>query len=106
MNTKPVKALPDGTVPGTDGTGAQAPRETAKPLIIDGGAASGSDGDNTMMRGIFARSLCSAHHIATMEERQACDDGTPCQRMGECVGMADRTLMYLEYRNRLPGEAG
>ena len=54
------------------------------------------------MRGLFARSLCRAHHLAVGTDRAACDDGTPCAKSSECLKMADSTLTYLEYRNRLP----
>ncbi|MCK5444614.1 MAG: hypothetical protein KAI73_03270 [Rhodospirillaceae bacterium] len=56
------------------------------------------------IRHSFARSLCSAHHMATLSERETCDDGVPCTKLGDCSDMADKTLAYLQYRNRLPKE--
>lgn len=58
--------------------------------------------DLTTLRGLFARSLCRAHHVAIGAERAACDDGQPCGKANECLKLADNTLMYLEYRNRMP----
>ena len=54
------------------------------------------------IRGVFARSLCAAHHMGTVTERDACDDGVPCTKLANCLDMADKTLVYLEYRHRLP----
>lgn len=56
------------------------------------------------IRGVFARSLCIAHHMGSMAERDACDDGVPCNKLSSCLGMADKTMVYLEYRHRLPKE--
>ncbi|MDH3335164.1 MAG: hypothetical protein OEL50_00845 [Rhodospirillaceae bacterium] len=54
------------------------------------------------IRGVFARSLCTAHHMGSIAERDACDDGVPCTKLANCLAMADKTLVYLEYRHRLP----
>jgi len=54
------------------------------------------------IRGVFARSLCTAHHMGSIAERSACDDGVPCTKLANCLAMADKTLVYLEYRHRLP----
>lgn len=54
------------------------------------------------IRRTFARSLCSAHHMATFAERETCNDGIPCTKSADCLSLADKTLAYLEYRNRLP----
>ena len=56
------------------------------------------------VRGIFARSLCAAHHLGSVAERDACDDGVPCTKLSDCLSLADNTLVYLEYRHRLPKE--
>ena len=53
------------------------------------------------LRGTFARSICAAHGLATMRERNACDDGVPCAKLSECMGQADATIRYLELRRRL-----
>lgn len=58
--------------------------------------------DALTVRGLFARSLCKAHYLVVGNDRAACDDGTACARSSECLKLADNTLTYLEYRNRLP----
>ncbi len=54
------------------------------------------------IRSVFARSLCAAHHMGTVVDRDACDDGVPCTKLSDCLALADKTLVYLEYRHRLP----
>ncbi len=53
------------------------------------------------LRGTFAKSICSAHRLAGLQDREACDDGVPCQRLSECMDQADATIRYLELRKRL-----
>ncbi|HEY9081546.1 hypothetical protein [Magnetovibrio sp.] len=53
------------------------------------------------LRGTFAKSICSAHGLATLKDRDACDDGVPCAKLSECMGQADATIRYLELRKRL-----
>jgi len=53
------------------------------------------------LRGTFAKSICSAHSLATMRERAACDDGVPCAKLNECMEQADATIRYLELRKKL-----
>ena len=54
------------------------------------------------VRSVFARSLCAAHHMGSVAERDACADGVPCTKLSNCLALADKTLVYLEYRHRLP----
>ncbi len=56
------------------------------------------------VRSVFARSLCTAHHLGSVADRDACDDGVPCTKLSDCLALADKTLVYLEYRHRLPKE--
>jgi len=53
------------------------------------------------LRGTFAKSICSAHGLATIKDRDACDDGVPCSKLSECMGQADATIRYLELRKTL-----
>lgn len=53
------------------------------------------------LRGTFAKSICTAHGLATMDERAACDDGVPCTRLSECMEQADATIRYLDLRKKL-----
>lgn len=53
------------------------------------------------LRGTFAKSICTAHGLATMREREACDDGVPCSKLSECMEHADATIRYLDLRKRL-----
>ncbi len=53
------------------------------------------------LRGTFAKSICSAHSLATSRERSACDDGVPCEKLNECMEQADATIRYLELRKKL-----
>jgi len=53
------------------------------------------------LRGTFAKSICSAHGLATIKARAACDDGVPCAQLSECMGQADATIRYLELRKKL-----
>lgn len=52
------------------------------------------------LRGTFAKSICSAHGLATLRERAACDDGVPCSKLSECMDQADATIRYLELRKQ------
>jgi len=56
------------------------------------------------LRGTFAKSICSAHRLAGIKDREACDDGVPCARLGDCMDQADATIRYLELRQRLVDE--
>ena len=56
------------------------------------------------VRGIFSRSLCNAHRLASAAERDKCDDGIPCTKLAACLKLADTTLAYLDYRNRKPDD--
>ena len=56
------------------------------------------------LRGTFAKSICSAHGLATIRDRDACDDGVPCPKLSECMGQADATIRYLELRKKLLSE--
>lgn len=53
------------------------------------------------LRGTFAKSICTAHGLATIKDREACDDGVPCSRLSECMGQADVTIRYLDLRKKL-----
>ncbi|OEJ68214.1 hypothetical protein [Magnetovibrio blakemorei] len=53
------------------------------------------------LRGTFAKSICSAHGLATRKDREACDDGVPCHCLSECMNQADATIRYLELRRAL-----
>jgi hypothetical protein len=53
------------------------------------------------LRGTFAKSICSAHGLATRKDREACDDGVPCHCLSDCMGQADATIRYLELRRAL-----
>ncbi|MCW8916274.1 MAG: hypothetical protein OQK24_10550 [Magnetovibrio sp.] len=53
------------------------------------------------LRGTFAKSICTAHGLATSKERAACDEGVPCERLSECMEQADATVRYLDLRKRL-----
>lgn len=52
--------------------------------------------DTRSLRGTFAKSLCKAHDLGNQHEREACQDGVPCTKLPECMGIADKTLRYLE----------
>lgn len=56
------------------------------------------------IRNVFARSLCAAHHLGSTKDRDICNDGTNCDKITDCLALADKTLTYLKYRNRLPKE--
>ncbi|MBL4613988.1 MAG: hypothetical protein JKY27_03830 [Magnetovibrio sp.] len=50
------------------------------------------------LRGTFAKSICSAHDLATDSDRAACDDGVPCSKLPECMDQADAAIRYLDLR--------
>jgi len=52
--------------------------------------------DTRSLRGAFAKSLCMAHDLGSLQEREACHDGVPCTKLSACMGIADKTLRYLE----------
>jgi len=53
------------------------------------------------LRGTFAKSICTAHGLGTVHERDACNDGVPCSKLSECMAQADATIRYLELRKKL-----
>lgn len=53
------------------------------------------------LRGTFAKSICTAHGLATRKDREACDEGVPCHCLSDCMGQADATIRYLELRRAL-----
>lgn len=73
-----------------------------KPQTIENMPDPDGQTEGQAIRSVFARSLCAAHHLASAIERESCDDGLPCAKLSECLSLADKTLVYLEYRNRLP----
>ena len=54
--------------------------------------------EESALRWTFARSLCNAHKLARISERDACDDGVPCKKLDACLGMANSTLAYMTAR--------
>ena len=52
------------------------------------------------LRGVFARSICRANHLASLKEQAACDDGVPCSKLNQCLAQADATTRYLEQRKQ------
>ena len=56
--------------------------------------------DTRSLRGAFAKSLCKAHDLGSLQEREACLDGVPCSKLSKCMGIADQTLRYMETRKK------
>lgn len=56
--------------------------------------------DARSLRGVFARSICRANHLANLKEQAACDDGVPCAKLSQCLAQADATTRYLDQRKR------
>lgn len=52
--------------------------------------------DTQSLRGTFAKSLCKAHDLGNQQEREACQDGVPCTKLSACLGIADKTLRYID----------
>lgn len=46
----------------------------------------------------FARSICKANTIASLKERDCCEDGVPCVKLHECTQQAEKTVRYIENR--------
>jgi len=82
-------AVPDGNQKAPEGSTS---RETNNPAEAETRAGVRS------LRGIFARSICRANELASIQDRAACDDGVPCPRLSECLAQADMTIRYLERR--------
>jgi len=57
--------------------------------------------DTRSLRGAFAKSLCKAHDLGSLQEREACLDGVPCTRLSKCMALADSTLNYLDTRKKI-----
>lgn len=54
--------------------------------------------DTRSLRGVFAKSLCKAHDLGSLQEREACLDGVPCTKLPQCMALADSTLRYMDTR--------
>lgn len=81
--------------------GGQNAPEGRKNRVIETPERAAPRVEARSLRGTFAKSICSAHGLATIRERAACDDGVPCTRLSECMDQADATIRYLDLRRKL-----
>lgn len=84
-----VRAVPNGDQKAPEGRKNRIEKNPAKaePRV-----------EARSLQGTFAKSICKAHDLATMKEREACEDGVPCSKLPECMGYADGAIRYLEKR--------
>ena len=85
------QAVPDGEQKAPEGRKNQVDKNLDK---------AGTPLEATQLRGTFAKSICRAHDLATIREREACEDGVPCARLSECMDFANGALRYLNARKK------